>query len=271
MTKIDILLPYWGDVELLKQAVESVLAQTEEDWRLLVFDDGYPSEEPARYFAQLKDSRVSYYRHKKNVGITKNFNYALGAAQAKYCVMFGYDDLMLPGYLKTALENIKDADLYQPSVDIIDAKGSIYLPLSDRIKRVLRPKKAGLYSGEKLASSLSRGNWLYFPSIVWKTAVIKKYGFDEQFKIVEDVALELNIIKDGGKLSLDNHTTFRYRRFSDSLSSREKSSKGGVRFNEENNVYDYFAKEFTKHGWKKAARSAKLHITSRLHQFLTKI
>jgi hypothetical protein len=28
MAKVDVLLPFWGDVELLKQAVESVLAQT---------------------------------------------------------------------------------------------------------------------------------------------------------------------------------------------------------------------------------------------------
>ena len=220
MAKVDILLPYWGDFGLLKESVESVLAQTEKDWRLLVFDDCYPSDEASKYFSNLKDPRVSYYRHKANIGITKNFNYSLKSAKAPYCVIFGCDDIMLPNYIETALEKISDADMYQPYVDIIDAKGKVYLPLGDRVKRILRPKKPGIHYGEKLAVSLCHGNWLYFPSILWKTDAAQKYGFNDAYKIAEDVVLELNILKNGGRLYLDNTTTFQYRRFAESLSSR---------------------------------------------------
>lgn len=268
MAKVDILLTYWGEFRLLKQTVESVLAQTVDDWSLLVLDDCYPSDEATRYFATLKDPRVTYYRHKKNLGITKNFNYALTQATAEYCVMLGCDDLLLPDYIEKALKNIGSADFYQPFADVIDGDGKIYLPLGDRIKRLLRPKKSGAYSGERLAVSLCRGNWLYFPSIMWKTETIKRYGFNESYSIAQDVILELSIIKDGGKLFLDNATTFRYRRFAASLSSKEKS-KGGVRFNEEGAVYDFLSVEFKSLGWNKASLIAKLRITSRLNQFLS--
>jgi hypothetical protein len=134
---------------------------------------------------------------------------------------------------------------------------------------MLQPKKSGVYKGEKLAASLCRGNWLYFPSILWKTSAIKKYGFDNSYKIAEDVVLELNTIKDGGSLYFDKYTTFHYRRFSKSLSSVEKS-KGGVRFREESTVYNHFAKEFRAISWKKAALNAKLRITSRIHQYMQK-
>jgi len=265
MAKVDVLLPFWGDVDLLKLAVGSVLAQTEKDWRLLVFDDCYPSKEPAAYFSSLKDERIIYTRHEKNLGITKNFNFALRAAKANHCVMMGCDDLMLPNYLDTAIKNIGTADFYQPRVNVINEQGVVYLPLGDRIKRLLQPKKSGVCSGEKLATSLCRGNWLYFPSILWKTATIKNYGFDENYTIVMDVKLELQIIKDGGTMYFDTHTTFQYRRFAKSLSSTEKS-KGGIRFSEETKIYAYFAKEFKKTGWKKAARAAVVHITSRQHK-----
>lgn len=268
MAKVDILLPFWGDVGLLKEAVESVLAQTETDWRLLVFDDCYPSDEPAKYFAKLKDTRISYYRHTENLGITANFNYALAATKAKYCVMFGCDDRMLPGYLKTALANIGNADFYQPGVEVIDASGNVYLPLGDKVKCMLRAKKAGIISGEKLAASLCTGNWLYFPSILWKTETIKRYDFDPSYNVTQDVLLELNIIKDGGSLYLDPTITFQYRRFAQSLSSTEKV-KGGKRFNEEDQVYQHFAQVFTEMGWKKAARAAKLRLTSRLHSLIS--
>lgn len=269
MTKVDILLPYWGDVGLLKKAVESVLTQTEKDWRLLVFDDCYPSDEPARYFANLNDKRVTYYRHQHNIGITNNFNFALNAAKAEFCVMFGCDDKMLPTYIETALNNIGSADFYQPFVDVIDGNDAVYLPLGDKIKRLLRPKKSGIYNGEKLSVSLCRGNWLYFPSIMWRTKTIKNYEFDPAYKITQDVMLELNIIKDGGALYLDSATTFQYRRFAQSLSSREKA-KGGIRFNEENKVYDHFTQVFYNLGWQRAARAAKLHITSRLNRYLSR-
>lgn len=268
MAKADILLPYWGDFELLKKAVASVLAQTEQDWRLLVFDDCYPSDEPAKYFAKLTDKRIIYYRHQKNIGISANFNFALQAAEADHCIMLGCDDIMLPNYLENALTHIKEADFYQPYVDIINEQGAIYLPLGDKIKRFLQPKQSGLHSGEKLAASLCAGNWLYFPSILWKTQTIKHYGFNTEYKIAEDVILELNIIKDGGTLFFDKTTSFQYRRFAKSLSSVEKS-KGGVRFREEAAVYNHFAGEFRKLGWKKAARAAKLRVTSRLHQLIS--
>ncbi|MDN5275167.1 MAG: glycosyl transferase [Candidatus Saccharibacteria bacterium] len=268
MAKVDILLTYWGDLDLLKEAVNSVIAQTEDDWRLLIFDDCYPSKEPAIYFSTLTDDRIVYYRHKKNIGITKNFNFALKATKADYCVLLGCDDVLLPTYLETALAHVGDADMYQPSVDVIDGQSKVYLPLGDRIKRLLQPRKNGIYSGEKLAASLCTGNWLYFPSIMWKTKTIKKYGFDTKYKITEDVILELDIIKNGGVLFFDTSTTFHYRRFANSLSSKEKS-KDGIRFKEETDTYTHFTEAFKDMGWKRASRAAKWHITSRLHRMIS--
>lgn len=266
--KVDILLTYWGEFSLLKKTVESVLAQTYGNWQLLVFDDCYPTDEAKKYFKELKDPRVVYHRHKKNIGITNNFNFALQAASADYCVMIGCDDMMLPNYLDMAISHIGEADFYQPGVEIINKNDHVYLPLADRIKRFLQPKKSGLLAGEKLAASLCVGNWLYFPSIMWKTVTIKKYKFDTRYKIVEDLVLELNIIKDGGKLFYDKNTTFQYRRFAESLSSREKS-KDGIRFKEEEEVYSRFNEEFKGMRWNIAAISAKMRLTSRIHKHIS--
>ena len=58
---IDVMLPYYGDVDHFKKAVDSVLAQTYADFRLMVVDDGYPDPEPARYLGEIaaRDSRVT--------------------------------------------------------------------------------------------------------------------------------------------------------------------------------------------------------------------
>lgn len=267
MTKIDILLPYWGEFALLRKTVDSVFQQTSNNWRLVIIDDCYPSDEAMKYFATLRDSRVTYIRHKKNIGITENFNFALEKASAEYCVILGCDDILLPDYIDTALNRIKDADFYQPGVEIIDKNGATYLPVVDRVKRILQPRQEGFYMGEGLATSLCRGNWLYFPSIVWRTSTIKRYRFNPKYKIVEDVVVELDLIRDGGKLFFDKYVTFQYRRFPDSLSSKEKSI-GGVRFKEERDVYNYYAQVFADMGWRKASRAARLRLISRIHELV---
>ena len=53
---------------------------------------------------------------------------------------------------------------------------------------------SGILTGEKLATLLCHGNWLYFPSITWKTDTIKRYSFDTKYKILEDVIIELTMI-----------------------------------------------------------------------------
>lgn len=261
--KIDILLPYWGDFTLLKKAVDSVIAQTEQNWKMLIVDDCYPSDEAQKYFSKIKDDRITYYRHKENMGLVRNFNYVLDQATADYCVIFGCDDLLLPTYLETALSKIGESDMYQPGVNVIDENDKVYLPTADRLKKFLRPKGAGLHSGENVATSLCSGNWIYFPSILWRTSTLKKYGFDNTKGNTQDVIAELSIIRDGGSIYVDDEVTFLYRRSAASFSSK---AKGGTRFTEERQTYLDFSDEFRKMGWKKAALSARIHITSRLHR-----
>lgn len=268
-SSVDILLPYWGDLELAKKTVESIIAQTNDNWRLLIFDDCYPSKAPQKYFESIDDSRVSYYRHPKNLGITKNFNYALAHAEAEFCMLIGCDDVLLPNYIELSLARMGGADFYQPPVQIIDAEGKDHFPLADRIKYLIAPSKPGIYKGEQLATSLCHGNWLYFPSILWRTSTIKKYLFNTQYSIVEDLDLELRMIIDGATLYLDKgRPTFQYRRFSDSLSSKERR-RGGVRFNEEATVYKKFSLKFASIGWHRAKRAAAIRATSRIHEIMS--
>ena len=78
------------------------------------------------------------------------------------------------------------------------------------------------------------------------------------------------MIIDGASLYFDTAETFQYRRFAESLSSKEKG-KNGIRFGEEKEVYNTFADRFDKIGWKKASRAAKFRITSRIHGLISRI
>jgi GT2 family glycosyltransferase len=267
---IDIMLPYWGSVDLLKEAVDSVLAQTNKSWRLTILDDHYDSDEAREYFKTLSHPQITYIRHSKNKGITSNFNFAIKYATAPFCIILGCDDKLLPDYVDRVTSMIGVHDFCQPSVQVINAEGRPYLPMADWVKRLIAPKRSGTYEGEELAISLCHGDWLYFPSILWKTSTLKKYSLNPKYKITEDLDLVLRMIIDGATLYLDKgEALFQYRRFSESLSSKEKR-RGGVRFNEEERLYSDFAVRFADIGWKKAKRAAKMRVTSRIHNLISR-
>lgn len=274
---LDIMLPHYGDVELLKLAVNSVLAQTDERWQLTVLDDTPTNRTPtdraadgiAEWFATLDHPRVRYQRNPQNLGVTANFQQCVDLATQPFMVIMGCDDIMLPGYVASVHALIAahpDAVLIQPGVEVIAADGTVVKTLVDSTKRrVYAPKFAGtlVMSGEELAVSLLRGNWLYFPSLCWRTDEMKAVGFDPSLKVIQDLALILQLVVRGGALVADDKVCFQYRRHGSSLSAA--SAVTGNRFSEARNFFLGAAARMDVHGWPRAARAARWHLSSRIH------
>ncbi len=266
--KIDVMLPYYGDVDQMKLAARSVLQQTYEDFRLVVLDDGYPDPEPQRWFASLDDPRVTYLRNEQNLGANGNYRKAVELVEAEWFVMMGADDVMLPDYLEAVVSAISrfPADIIQPGVRVIDEHGRIVQPLVDRVKAVLAPRVpagGGALAGEPVAASLMRGDWAYFPSLAWRTERVRGIGFRNGLDVVQDLALILDIIKAGGTMAVLPEVVFEYRRHSQSDSSVR--ALDGRRFDEERRFFLEEAASFDALGWRRAARTARLHLTSRLN------
>lgn len=264
---LDVVLPFYGSFEHLRVAVESVLSQDDPDWRLIVIDDAYPDIEPYRWAAAIADPRVQVVRNDENLGITRNFNFGLSMSQAEHLVIMGADDVMHPGYVRRVrelIERFPQADLIQPGVEVIDSEGRVSRPLGDRVKSWLRIKGATplLAAGEPLAVSLLRGDWLYFPSLVWHREALGA-GFRTDVQIVEDISKIMDVVMAGGALALDDEIVFSYRRHRESLSMA--TATDGRRFAEEQMFFAESAARAEELGWTRAARTARRHIASRLH------
>lgn len=265
---IDIMMPFYGDPDLFRAAVESVLAQTDPGWRLVVVDDVYPEREPGEWVASLGDPRVEYVRNEVNLGVNGNFSKCVGLVEADYFVLMGCDDLMEPGYVASMREAIAthpDASYLQPGVTVIGDDGLPALPLADRVKSWYRPDRTDplVMSGQDLAVSLLRGNWTYFPSICWRREAVDRHGFNGSFDVVLDLALQLDIVLDGGDLVLLPERTFRYRRHEGSVSSW--TALDGTRFAEERAFFLETKRRLRARGWTRAARVASAHLSSRLN------
>ncbi|WP_036319748.1 glycosyltransferase family 2 protein [Microbacterium sp. B24] len=269
MTSIDIVIPFWGEPALLYAAVESVRAQTDAMWRLTVIDDCYPDESVPKYFSDLEDDRVTYLRNEKNVGITENFRRAVNLSQADYLVILGCDDMLLPNYLDVARETIAavpSADVIQLGVQVINESGTVVLPLVDRVKqRVLAPRGQGVrvLSGEEMATSLIRGDWLYWPSLLFRRDALNAVDFRDEFPIIQDLALLMDIAFGGGTLAFNPSLAFSYRRHTESAS--QKTLLDGERFRGERKYYELARRIAKQKGWKRTEAVARRRLMSRLH------
>jgi len=178
---------------------------------------------------------------------------------------------MLSNYIETVVaahRQFPSAQIIQPGVQVIDEHNQPSMGLIDKMKRVYAPRVHGssgyrLLSGEPVAISLMRGNWLYFPSICWKSDALVATSFREGLNVVQDLALALDLIKAGGSLVVDSTVCFQYRRHRESDSSWRALQ--GTRFIEEREFFIEMAGEFEAIGWRRAARTARLHLSSRLN------
>ena len=134
---VDILFPFYGDVAMMKEAVRSVLRQTDPDWRLIVVDDGYPDDSIPGWFDSLGDTRVTYMRNETNLGANGNYRKCLTFVENPLVQVMGADDVMLPNYVEwlvRAARRCPEASIFQPGVFVIDEHGAPSHTMVERVK-----------------------------------------------------------------------------------------------------------------------------------------
>jgi glycosyltransferase involved in cell wall biosynthesis len=266
---LDIFIPYWGEPAYMIETVESVLAQENPDWLLTVVDDAYPTLEIRDYMAGIDDPRVKYVRKDTNAGITENYRTCVAMASEDVMVILGCDDVLLPNYVDVILKAHKrypHAAVIQPGVEVIDENSRVVSTLADTVKQQLvKPRGRGcqVVSGEAIARNLMHGDWLYWPSLAFRTDKIREVDFREGFPIIQDLALVMDMIFQGSQLLIEPTLCFRYRRHSNSASSTKLVD--GSRFTGEREYFEVAAAQAEELGWRRAARSARLRVTSRAH------
>ena len=228
----------------------------------------YPDLAAGEWARTIPDPRVRYIRNEQNLRPSRNYNKSISLATSDFVVVMGCDDLMDPGFVERVLDLLQthpDVDIVQPGVRIIDQNGVPSRPLADRVKVLYRAGGSGprQLQGERLARSLLRGNWTYFPSLVWRRSALGPEGFRLDLDVVQDLAKLLEITFAGGVLLLDDQVVFAYRRHSTSVSA--VTGLDGSKFAQERTLFAEAASSSLQLGWRRAARAASWHLSSRLN------
>ena len=128
--KVDILLTtYNTKPKYLREQIDSILNQTHSNFNLIISDDCSSNEEVREILKQYKekDNRIQLYFQKKNLGVTKGFEFLLKQSIADYIAFSDHDDIWYPNKIEEELKILKEksVSLVYCDAEQIDENGKL--------------------------------------------------------------------------------------------------------------------------------------------------
>ncbi|AFL69140.1 glycosyltransferase family 2 protein [Sulfurospirillum barnesii] len=108
-----VVIPLYNKQNHVKETIETVLAQTFQDFEIVVVNDG-SKDDSAKMVEAMRDERIRLI-NQENAGVSVARNNGIKEAKAEYIAFLDADDLWLPEFLQTIYElrqNFPDAGLY---------------------------------------------------------------------------------------------------------------------------------------------------------------
>ncbi len=135
---VSIIMPVYKTAPYLREAMDSMLSQTFEDFELIILDDCSP-DNAEEILDTYTDPRIVRYKGEKNVGLSNILNIGIGMAQGKYIARMDSDDLSMPDRLQIQvnyLESHPEIDLVSVGMQLFGAKEEIWVrePNPEKVK-----------------------------------------------------------------------------------------------------------------------------------------
>lgn len=189
---VSVCIPVYNPGSFLKDAVNSVLAQSFTDFELLIIDDA--STQPVEAIVtRYRDPRIRFERNPQNLGLVGNWNRCIELAQGEFITIFHQDDLMRSDNLKAKaalLGSHLSMGLVHSDIDTIDAIGAVTGGHWAR-----QPNDALVTSGWQCFEQLAvRGNFISCPSVVVRAECYRVLGgFDSRLPFTCDLEMWMRI------------------------------------------------------------------------------
>ncbi|PZM86046.1 MAG: hypothetical protein DKT66_01170 [Candidatus Melainabacteria bacterium] len=195
---VSILMPYYELGEFLLEAVDSVRAQTYQNWELLIVDDCSPSLPATTVLAEINDPRVKIFRHDENRGCSAGRNTAASHSRGGFFIPLDSDDLLSPNYIEATLNMLKkeDASAVFTDVQIFGMHSYIYTPSAD-----LGDIVCGHYPHNTL---------------IFKRELFDQVGGYKNIKAITDTDFWMSLLETGAKFAHLPEPLYHYRRHPDS-------------------------------------------------------
>jgi GT2 family glycosyltransferase len=182
--RISIIVPVYNtEKEMLIQMIESVLAQSYDNWQLCIADGNSDKQHVKEVLQSYRnrDERIQIIFLKENRHIAENSNEALSLAEGEFVGFLDHDDLLAPFALYEVVKILNDGshiDLIYSDEDNVDYRGERSMPF-------FKPD----WSPDLLCSV----NYICHFAVARKKIVDKLGGFRRQYDGAQDYDLFLRI------------------------------------------------------------------------------
>ncbi len=201
--RVSVIIPTYNRSGYLRQAIKSVLAQTFEDFEIVVVDDG-STDDTAAVVASFDDPRVVYLRQ-DNAGRSMACNAGLKQARGEYLAFLDDDDLYLPEKLAVQaayLDAHAEIGLAAGGAQIIALDGALLRTWEAWHDRPQLSLPDCLYACPLLTCSvLLRRRWL----------AALDHWFDPQMDRAEDTDFWIRLLVAGCAMAWTPHIVSAYR------------------------------------------------------------
>ncbi len=171
-----VVIPVYNRAGLLDETIRTVLAQTEQDFEIVVVDDG-SRDDPAKVIADIGDPRIHFVRQENRGGGAAR-NTGIDRARGRYIAFLDSDDHFLRHHLSTMRKLVDGtANAFAYGRMIVDRGGG---------RTIIKPPRA-IRPGENMAVYLmcDRG-FVPTSTMVVETDLARKIRFHEKLPPSED-------------------------------------------------------------------------------------
>lgn len=211
MPKVSVLMPVYKTSEkYLREAIESILSQTFEDYEFLILDD-CPEDDREEIIKSYKDKRIKYYKNEKNLGITPSRNKLIDMAKGEYLAVFDHDDVSLP-------------ERFQKQVQYLDEHQDVGV-VSSNVKSLVRDRVSiNPIDDYNIKMALIRTCAICHPaSMIRKSVLINNnIRYEERFSPAEDYALWCRLIPFTNFYNIPD-VLFHYRDHAENTSHKQEA------------------------------------------------
>lgn len=187
--QISILLPTHNKADLLKFAIHSILAQTFQDFEVLIVGDGC-TDHTAQVIEEFNDPRLIWFDLPKapNFGYA-NRNFVLRQARGDLIAFMAHDDLWMTDHLEGLIPLFDDK-----RIEIAYSQPLWVIP-----KGMLAPGYFNIEEPSTLAFYMERGSRIPAACFMHRKDCLEKYGYwNDQLSKGADYDMWKRIIKGGG-------------------------------------------------------------------------
>jgi glycosyltransferase involved in cell wall biosynthesis len=177
--RVSIGLPVYNGERYISETLDSLLAQTFQDFELIICDNasGDRTERICRTYA-AKDKRIRYFRNSTNLGSAKNYRLTFDLSTGEYFRWANCDDLFAPISLERCVDVLDRklaVVLTYPKTKLIDEWGHVISDYEDGLH--LQSEKASQRFAQQFAA-LGQVNAIYG---LMRTNVLRRTGLIRNF------------------------------------------------------------------------------------------